>query len=302
MMAGSVAKFNERGKTLTSDELVRGMNFNPNGSPIIYNVPTDVKGLDILMFSDEWQKIMKAAPVTAAEAQLMVDKTNAAARREVARQARREQQQKREEEAKRKREQAILDYSAKVNGGFIEVKIGEDVVAMRDAWNLHHRKRRDAFRKGLSSKQIERMGLRVYTWDQWKRYYRKMHGLPEDGIKRIPFEGKKKERKIDWSTRSALSLDELAKYGIQVSEDGPVMIPLDKAMQAASDLLKGAKTIHSIRDGLEVMRKGLESETEVLKQRREGGVPTAVVGNETEVGPDITNPTPPDGSSYEQAS
>ena len=38
------------------------------------------------------------------------------------------------------------------------------------------------------------MGFRSYTWDEWKRYYRKMHGLPEDGIKRIPFEGKKKER------------------------------------------------------------------------------------------------------------
>lgn len=126
------------------------------------------------------------------------------------------------------------------------------------------------------------MGLKAYNWDEWKRYYRKMHGLPEDGIKRIPFEGKRQERKIDWSTRSALSIDELAKYGIKVSEEGPVMIPLDKAMQAASELLKGAKTIHSIRDGLEVMRKGLESETQTLKKRREGGVPMAVVGGQSE--------------------
>ena len=106
-----------------------------------------------------------------------------------------------------------------------------------------------------------------------------MHGLPEDGIKRIPFEGKKKERKIDWEARFPLSSDELAKYGIQMSDEGPVMIPLDKAMAATSDLLQGAKTIYAIRDGLEVMRKGLESETNVLKKRREDeGYPTAVVG------------------------
>lgn len=53
--------------------------------------------------------------------------------------------------------------------------------------------------------KLEEMGFKNYTWEEWKRYYRKMHGLPEDGIKRIPFEGKKKERKIDWSTRFALS-------------------------------------------------------------------------------------------------
>lgn len=208
---------------------------------------------------------------------------------------------KREEEDRKKREQSILDYSAKVSGGFIEVKIGEDVVAMQDAWRLHHKKRREALRKGMSSDQVDAMGLKVYSWEQWKRYYRKMHGLPEDGIKRIPFEGKKKERKIDWSTRSALSIDELAKYGIKVSEDGPVMIPLDKAMQAASELLKGAKTIHSIRDGLEVMRKGLESETQTLKKRREQGVPTAVVGGGSESISTLTKPVPPGGGSYEEA-
>ena len=54
-VAGSVAKFNEQGKVLTADETIRGMKFNPDGSPIIYNLPTDVKGVDILMFSPEWQ-------------------------------------------------------------------------------------------------------------------------------------------------------------------------------------------------------------------------------------------------------
>lgn len=33
----------------------------------------------------------------------------------------------------------------------------------------------------------DKAGLYEYTWEDWKRYYRKMHGLPEDGIKRIPF-------------------------------------------------------------------------------------------------------------------
>lgn len=104
-----------------------------------------------------------------------------------------------------------------------------------------------------------------------------MHGLPEDGIKRIPFEGKRKERQIDWSTRYALSTEEMSKYGIEMSQDGPVMIPLDKAMAAASSIIKGAKTIHSIRDGLEIMRQGLSTETEKLKKQREEGVPAAVI-------------------------
>ena len=104
-----------------------------------------------------------------------------------------------------------------------------------------------------------------------------MHGLPEDGIKRIPFEGKKKEREIDWSARYPMSPDELAKYGIEASEGGPVMIPLDKAMEAAKSILGGAKTIYAIRDGLEIMRQGLEVETGELKRRREGGMPVAAV-------------------------
>ena len=92
-----------------------------------------------------------------------------------------------------------------------------------------------------------------------------MHGLPEDGIKRIPFEGKKKPRNVDWNARYPLSSEELAKYGIQASEEGPVMIPLDKAMQVASSLFSGAKTIYSIRDGLEVMRQGLVVGTRELR-------------------------------------
>lgn len=45
----------------------------------------------------------------------------------------------------------------------------------------------------------------------------------------------------------------------------------------AGDLLNGAKTIHSVRDGLEVMRTGLDTETEKLKKRREEGVPFAAI-------------------------
>lgn len=132
---------------------------------------------------------------------------------------------------------------------------------MEDAWMLHQQKRQELLDKHVPSNKVDEMGFKAYDWESWKRYYRKMHGMPEDGIQRIPFEGKRKERQIDWSPRKALSVDELAKYGIQMSEEGPVMIPLDKAMAAASALLKGAKTIYSIRDGLEIMRKGLDTET-----------------------------------------
>jgi len=169
-----------------------------------------------------------------------------------------------------------LDYSAKVEGGFIEVKVGEDLQAMEEAYKVHMSKRNEFLRSGHTSEEADKAGLVDYTWENWKKYYRKMHGLPEDGIKRIPFEGKRKERKINWEARYPMSVDELAQYGIEVSEDGPVMIPLDKAMKAASALLTGAKTIYSIRDGLEVMRQGLKTETNKLKEQNKGGVPMAV--------------------------
>lgn len=55
------------------------------------------------------------------------------------------------------------------------------------------------------------------------------------------------------------------------------MIPLDKAMKVANSLLSEAKSIYSIRDGLEVMSQGLKTETDKLKGVREGGVPAAVI-------------------------
>ena len=178
-----------------------------------------------------------------------------------------------------------------MSGGFIEVKVGEDVDAMYQAYRIHMNKLREFLSSNHSQAEADKAGLYNFTWDEFKRYYRKMHGLPEDGIRRIPFEGKPRARQVDWSSRKALSVDELTKYGIQASEDGPVMIPLDKAMAAAGSLLQGAKTIYSIRDGLEVMRSGLDTETNNLKRRREGGQPVAVVQNETQDS-EVTMPTP----------
>lgn len=48
-----------------------------------------------------------------------------------------EMAKKKAEELKKRREQAILDYSAKVSGGYIEVKVGEDLVAMEGAYKAH---------------------------------------------------------------------------------------------------------------------------------------------------------------------
>lgn len=130
-------------------------------------------------------------------------------------------------------------------------------------------------------------GWRYYTWDEWKKYYRKMKGLPEDGLKRIKFEGKRKERKIDWGDRFALTPEELNKHGIQMSKTGPVMIPIQNALNISNELLKGAKSIYTIRDGLEVMRAGLDSETEKLSKRKYLNVnvyqTVANEGGETEV-------------------
>lgn len=166
---------------------------------------------------------------------------------------------------------------------------------MEDAWKAHLAKRREGAERGLTEDQLQKMGLVEYTWEEWKRYYRKMHGLPEDGIRRIPYEGQRKERKVDWSKRPAYSLEELAKFGVTVSENGPVMIPMDKAMEMANAFIKGAKTIHSIRDGLEMMRVGLDGETKRLQGEREKGPPVAVMstgGGDTS----INQPTPPGNS------
>jgi len=72
------------------------------------------------------------------------------------------------------------------------------------------------------------------------------------------------------------------------------MIPMDKAMLAASNLLRAAQTIYSVRDGLEVMRQGLDTETQTLKERREKGPNVALVQSTTGGESDgSTNPIPP---------
>lgn len=77
------------------------------------------------------------------------------------------------------------------------------------------------------------------------------------------------------------------------------MIPLEKAMEVSNSLLKGAKTIHSVRDGLEVMKEGLVQETQNLKKRREGGVPVAVVSNTIQTEQTV-EPWPDNTSSTQQ--
>ena len=140
--------------------------------------------------------------------------------------------------------------------------------------------------------------MRSYTWSEWKKYYRKMHGFPEDGIKRIPLGVERKQRKIDWSARYPMSVDELAQYGIEMSEGGPVMIPLDKAMKAAGSLLQGAKTIYAVRDGLEVMRQGLATETGKLRERNKNGMAGAVAVAGGDSGGEQTTPVPDANSGY----
>ena len=77
------------------------------------------------------------------------------------------------------------------------------------------------------------------------------------------------------------------------------MIPMDKAMEVANALLTGAKTVHTIRDGLEVMKQGLDSETETLRKRREEGPPMAVVQSGGDSNGETTNVIPDAGGNFE---
>lgn len=252
----------------------------------------------LYMFSPEWRKYYHATELNEDEILLAINKDDKAAQERIRKRQEAEAEKKAEEERQRKREQQILDYSAKVEGGFIEVKVGEDLQAMEDAYKIHMKKRSEFLNAGHTDEEAEAAGLKDYTWENWKRYYRKMHGLPEDGIKRIPFEGKRKERQINWEARYPMSVEELAQYGIEMSEDGPVMIPLDKAMKAAGSLLQNAKTIYSVRDGLEIMRQGLKTETNRLKEQNKGGQPIAVAQVGGGDGSESTQPEAPDQSHY----
>ena len=174
-----------------------------------------------------------------------------------------QEQHEREEEARiKERERKILDYSVKVNSGKIEVKMGEDEDAMRQAWKIHM-DARAAVASKYTNEELIAMGLGNYDWPAWKRYYRKKNGMPENGIKVIDFtsDWKNKKRNIVFAERAALSVQEMANLKLEYSKDGPVMIPMARAMEVASTLFNGRKTIYSIRDGLEVMKMGLVTET-----------------------------------------
>ena len=268
--AKMISAFHNQGKVANKE------GFKFTGTPSIIQIETDGLSQTLYMFSPEWRKYYNAVELNEDELMLAINKDDKAAQERIRKRQEAEAKKKAEEEAQRKREQQILDYSAKVEGGFIEVKVGEDVEAMRQAYALHMKKRMEFLNSGHTDEEAQKAGLKDYTWENWKRYYRKMHGLPEDGIKRIPFEGKRKERQINWEARYPMSVEELAQYGIEMSEDGPVMIPLDKAMKAAGSLLANAKTIYSVRDGLEIMRQGLKTETNRLKEQNKEGQPVAV--------------------------
>lgn len=254
------------------------MGFKIGKQPSILSVDTDGIVQYMYMFSPEWSKVHGTSKMSDHELVNFMKKGNPSLAQEMSKTMQLQNEKREQEEMVRKREEQILDYSAKISGGFIEVKMGEDVEEMREAWHVHLRKREElmAVDKMLET-DVEKMGFRNYSWEEWKRYYRKMHGRPEDGILRIPYEGKRKERSINWGERYALSKEELAKYGIQMSKEGPMMIPMDKAMQVANSLFQQAKSIYSIRDGLEVMSQGLKTETDNLKKRMENGMPGVVV-------------------------
>ena len=293
-LAADIDAYNNQGQEANE------MGFDVGSEPTLLSIPIDGVRQTMLMFSPEWHKVQGAAGKSDDEFLLDLDAEDQEARERLQKAKEAEERRAAEEKKRREREQAILDYSAKITkDGYIEVKIGEDVPAMQEAWALHMRKRREALSK-FSEAEVDKMGLKDYDWDSWCRYYRKMHGLPEDGIKRIPINAEKKPREIDWSDRSALSMDELSKFGIEVSEDGPVMIPLDKAMEVANSLLNEAKTIYTVRDGLEVMRQGLDTEAKNLKKRNEAGPNIGVIQSpRPEKGP--TDIMSAESSSYSEA-
>ena len=158
----------------------------------------------------------------------------------------------------------------------IEIKLGEDVYAMEAAWHIHNAEREKFIREGHTLEEANAAGLRQYSWIEWKKYYRKMHGLPEDGIKRVPFNGKRKKRDIRWYSSRFNILDpaELKKYGL---EYGISSISLDTAYRAAGDLFKEAKTVHSVRDGLRVLSAGIRTERRNLARKRKEGYPVVEI-------------------------
>lgn len=259
--------------------------FKIGEQPTILKIPLEGLTQKMLMFSPDWHRVQGASGKSDEEFMQDLGQEDAEVRERM-RKAKEAEERKKEEERKlRAKEDAMLNMSAKLTkDGYIEIKLGEDIPAMQEAYRVHMEKVREGMHKNIPQEQLDAAGLKNYSWEEFKRYYRKMHGMPEDGIKRIPITAQKKPREIDWSKRYPLSVEELGKFGIHMSEDGPVMIPLDKAMEVANSLLKDAKTIYSIRDGLEVMKEGLDSETKTLKEKREGGMPVGIIANGADSG------------------
>ena len=169
------------------DETASMVRLSTKNIPII-QLGTDELEQDMYMFWPMWSHTLGAAKLSDEELQKRT--TNGDFDDEsldsIVEEDEAERKMREEEEREKERERQILDYSAKVNNGFIEVKIGEDMEAMSAAYNQHMRKRSQM---GLqyNEEQLDKMGLKFYTWEEWQKYYRKMKGLPEDGIKRIPF-------------------------------------------------------------------------------------------------------------------
>lgn len=91
----------------------------------------------MLLFGPSWLQVQGASKISDDELLLEIDATDSEARERIRKAKKAEEEKKAAEERKKRREQEILDYSAKVEGGFIEVKIGEDVQAMEAAWLAH---------------------------------------------------------------------------------------------------------------------------------------------------------------------
>jgi uncharacterized protein (DUF4415 family) len=189
-LAKDVMAFHRQGRVANAD------GFKVGRGASILKINTDHLSQNLYMFSPDWQRVKGASKLSDDQLLLEIDAGDVEARERIRKAKEAEIAKKQAEERKKKREEAILDYSAKVSGGFIEVKLGEDTVAMEEAYAVHMEKRAQAIRDGIDTDKLDAMGLKNYTWEEFKRYYRRMHGLPEDGIKRIPFEGKKKERQI----------------------------------------------------------------------------------------------------------
>lgn len=89
---------------------------------------------------------------------------------------------------------------------------------------------------------------------------------------------------MEFSVRKALTAEELASHGISVSENGPVMIPADKAFEIAKSFFASAKSVYTIRDGLEVMKMGVDHECEEVRKRNARGPVVAAMGIPNPVG------------------